>query len=232
LSAETVQDAIIKQLRNDDEIFSLYGSQITGSLTFTNGSKTVLATGSSFTVELRSHNALGDLLVKGGAIRAQGSASWYKIESVDTDTQLTLSENFAEATIETLGEHVYIRKGSPRNYNFVEDGMGILLYLTKENLTSETLPHKKQMAVYPFMLTACFYDDDDESAETRKTQYTQAIRRAIERNLELSASLPAGETITDLIIYDPRYYMHPNVEGGYYFQIPLAVRKREPVGDN
>jgi len=232
VSAKTIQDAIIKQLRNDADVFNEFGNTLTGTLTFTQGSAIVTGSGTSFSTELQSRNDLGDLLVKGGAIRAQGSSEWYKVKSVESDTQLTLASNFDEPDISATGEHVYIRKGMPRNFNYIEDGMGIFLYLSKVNLASETLPHKKQMAIYPFMLSALFYDDDDESAEERKTDYVLVVRRAIERNLELSASLPPGETIIDLTIYDPRFYLHAQVEGGYYFQFPLAVRAREPVGDN
>ena len=232
MSAEVVQDAIIKQLRNDADVFTEFGNALSGSLTFTNGSKTVTGVGALFSTELQGHNAQGDLIVKGGGIRAQGSAEWYKVASVESDTSLTLSASFGETTTTATGEHLYIRKGMPRNFNYVEDSRGIFLYQMFENWAAKTLPHKRQESIYPFLISVLYFDNDEEDAETRKTQYSKIVRRAIERDLLLSASLPGGETITDMELQDTRFYFNPQIEGGYYLTIPLAVKRREPVGDN
>jgi hypothetical protein len=233
MSAENLQDAIITQLRNDTDIITEFKNDLIGTLTFQNGSPTVTGASTVFLTELRSSGADGDKIVKGGAIRIAGSSSWYRVKSVESDTELTLYNNFAEANITDTGEHIYIRKGMPRNFNYIEDSRGIFLYLMLENWVQKTVPHIKEEATYPFLITTLFYDNDEESAETRKTLYSKMVRRAMQRDQDLSAALvPYGETIMDITLQDTRFYFNPQVEGGFYLVTPMAVRRREPIGDN
>ena len=223
MSAEGVQDAIVKQLRNDTDVHSEFNFTLTGTLTFTIASTAITGVGTAFTTELAERNY----------IRATTSTTWYKIASIESDTALTLESNFLETT-ETgvIGYKAKVSKGMGRNFKYVKDSMGIYVYHMLENWTAKNLPHKTQEAVYPFLVIALFYDDDEESAETRKTQYSKTVRRALERNLELLGNLPGGETITNMKLQDTRFYFHPQIEGSYYLVVPLAVFKKEPVGDN
>jgi hypothetical protein len=233
MSAEVVQDAIIKQIRNDADIFTEFGNTLTGNLSFLDGSATVTGAGTAFLSDLMGRDSRGAAIVKGGAIRAQGSTEWYKVASVESDTSLTLASNFGEAdTGAVTGEHLYVRKGMPRNFNYVEDSRGIFLYQMLENWSRTQIGSQQQFAVYPFIISILYFDNDEEDSETRKTQYSKIVRRALERNLELLGSLPVGETITDLELQDTRFYFNPQTEGGYYLTIPLAVKRKEPIGDN
>jgi len=222
MSAEGVQDAIVKQLRNDADIHAEFNVALTGTLTFTNASDTVSGSGTAFTSEVASRDY----------IRVEGSPEWYRVLSIESDTSLTMGSVFQEATVSDAGYKSKVSKGMGRNFNYIDDSRGIYVYQMLENWTRSTLPHTRQDAVYPFLVIALYYDDDEESAETRKTQYSKMLRRALERNLELLGNLPPGETITDTRLQDTRFYFHPQIEGAYYLVVPLAVKKREPVGDN
>lgn len=233
MSAENLQNAIITQLRNDVDIIAEFKNDLTGTLTFQNGSPTVTGASTTFLTELRSSGPDGEKIVKGGAIRVAGSSSWYRVKSVESDTSLTLYDNFAEANATDSGEHIYIRKGMPRNFNYIEDSKGIFLYLMLENWVQKTIPDIKGEKTYPFLISTLFYDNDEESAETRKTQYAQMIRIAIQRDPYLKTALDIySETITDVTLQDTRYYFNPQIEGGFYLVTPIAVRRREATGDN
>lgn len=71
----------------------------TGTIAVTNGSPTVTGTGTAWE----------DKLAAGDKIRLASSRVWYTVLSVDSDTQITLSANFAEAT--ASGES-YVFRGS------------------------------------------------------------------------------------------------------------------------
>lgn len=66
----------------------------TGTVDVTNGSPTVTGTGTSWLSELKA----GDFMHVGAAGQNDPTATWYEISSVDSDTQVTLVSNYAEAT--------------------------------------------------------------------------------------------------------------------------------------
>lgn len=66
----------------------------TGTVDVTNGSATVSGTGTSWNSELKA----GDYFHAGNNNQTDPTATWYEIASVDSDTQITLTSNYQEAT--------------------------------------------------------------------------------------------------------------------------------------
>lgn len=66
----------------------------TGTVDVTNGSATVNGTGTSWSGNLSS----GDRIHVGATDQREQSATWYEIDSVDSDTELTLTETYNEST--------------------------------------------------------------------------------------------------------------------------------------
>lgn len=66
----------------------------TGTVDVTNGSAVVTGTGTSWATELKA----GDFIHVGATGQTDPSATWYEILTVDSDTQVTLTANYAEAT--------------------------------------------------------------------------------------------------------------------------------------
>lgn len=64
---------------------------LTGTVTFTNASATVTGSGTAFTTEL----SVGDYIKPS----TSGYNEWYRVNSIESDTSLTLSWNFAQATV-------------------------------------------------------------------------------------------------------------------------------------
>lgn len=66
----------------------------TGTVDVTNGSATVTGSGTSWDSELKA----GDFIHVGATDQTDPTATWYEIDSVDSDTQLTLTETYNETT--------------------------------------------------------------------------------------------------------------------------------------
>ena len=230
MSADIIQDAIIKQLRNDSVIFAEFGKTLTGTLTFTETIATVTGVGTAFMTELLNTSSEGRPVVKQGAIRVAGSTEWYRVKSVESETSLTLYTVFAEGTeAGVVGNHVKGCKGMGRNFHWLKDLKGIRVHLMVENIDKNTITSVNQLAVYPFVMVVMFYEPDDEDAETRKVAYSIMLRKAIDRDWNLSASLPPGESIATADLKDTRHMMHETVSGGYSSATPLQIMAREAV---
>lgn len=67
----------------------------TGTISITNGSPTVTGSGTTWLTNLKA----GDPMHLGAADEVDPTAVWYEIDSVDSDTQVTLTTNFAETTL-------------------------------------------------------------------------------------------------------------------------------------
>ncbi|WP_456478122.1 right-handed parallel beta-helix repeat-containing protein [Geoglobus ahangari] len=65
--------------------------QLTGTLTFTNGSTTVTGSGTSFTSEL----SVGDYIISDDSTNG---LEWYKVTAIASDTELTIDHAFNQAT--------------------------------------------------------------------------------------------------------------------------------------
>lgn len=116
-----------------------------------------------------------------------------------------------------------VSKGMGRNFDFSANSRGIRVYQMVENFTSDQLPNVQQMVVYPFLLIVLFYEPDEATGETRKTQYSALVRKAINKDRSL------GNICMDAGLGDTRFYFHPDIDGAYYMAIPLAVRVQETV---
>ena len=214
MSAEAVQDAIIQQLRNDTDVSAEFNTALTGTLTFTQNSNSVTGVNTLFSTELK----------KGDYIRAATSTTWYRVESIISNTSLTLDIVFAEATeTNVVGKTSNISKGMGRNFLFKDDSRGIRVYLPLENWSTTTLPGKKQDVVCPFLLFIMFYEPDEDAGEKRKTTYNQTIRKALEKDLLLAGA------VYDSRVGDTRYYFHPAIEGSYYMVLPFSTKKKEII---
>lgn len=66
----------------------------TGTVDVTNGSAIVAGTGTSWSTELKA----GDFFHAGATGQRDPTAVWYEIDTVDSDTQITLTTNYGEAT--------------------------------------------------------------------------------------------------------------------------------------
>lgn len=66
----------------------------TGTVDVTNGSAVVSGTGTSWSTELKA----GDFFHAGATGQIELTATWYEIQSVDSDTQITLTTTYAEGT--------------------------------------------------------------------------------------------------------------------------------------
>lgn len=66
----------------------------TGTVDITNGSATVTGTGTGWSSELDS----GDFIHVGATGQTDPDATWYEIDAVDSDTQITLTSAYQEAT--------------------------------------------------------------------------------------------------------------------------------------
>lgn len=75
----------------------------TGTVSVTNGSPTVTGSGTSWSANVKA----GDFFAL-GADETDPEATWYEVDSVDSDTQITLTENYAEST--DSGEAYTIRQ--------------------------------------------------------------------------------------------------------------------------
>lgn len=117
-----------------------------------------------------------------------------------------------------------ISKGMGRNFDFTAASKGIRIYQMVENFNQNQLPNTLQMAVYPFLLIVLFYEPDEVLGETRKTQYSTLVRKAVEKDQTF------GNACFDSSLGDTRFYFHPQIEGAYYMAIPLAVKRQETVG--
>lgn len=71
-------------------------SNNTGTIAVTNGSKTVTGTGTNFVTDGVKQ---GDLLSVGSAAENDPAATWVEVDGVDTDTQITLTSNYAGSTV-------------------------------------------------------------------------------------------------------------------------------------
>ena len=77
-----------------DDVNYLNPAYITGTVAVTNGSAIVTGTGTSWLANLKA----GDFFNAGSNARVDPDATWYEIQSVDSDTQITLTVVYAEAT--------------------------------------------------------------------------------------------------------------------------------------
>jgi hypothetical protein len=68
-----------------------YTAQLTGTLTFTNGSTTVTGSGTAFTTEL----SVGDYIKSDDATEGK---EWYKVTAITSDTELTIDHAFYQNT--------------------------------------------------------------------------------------------------------------------------------------
>lgn len=66
----------------------------TGTVSTTNGSPTVTGSGTTWSTNLKP----GDFIHVGAIDQIDPTATWYEIDSVDSDTQVTLTANYAGAT--------------------------------------------------------------------------------------------------------------------------------------
>jgi len=117
-----------------------------------------------------------------------------------------------------------ISKGMGRNFNFSGSAKGIRVYQISESFFQNQLPNTQQLATYPFLLIALFYEPDEALGETRKTQYSAMIRTAIEVDPTF------GATCYDSVLGETKFYFHPQLEGAYYLAISLIVKRQEIVG--
>lgn len=214
MSAEAVQNALVDLLRNDTDIFTEFGVELEGTLTFTLDSASVVGVDTLFITNLKA----------GDYIRAQGSLVWYRIRSIEGELGLTLEKNFAEANFTGKGEFINISKGMGRNFNYQEDILGIRIYQTLENYVPNTTPHARQDVAYPFLVNILFFEPDDVYGEERKTAYGMLVRRALDKDIKL------GGLGYNSGIGDTRYTFHPNIEGSYYVTIPYTLLARVQVG--
>ena len=215
MSAKEVHTAVVDILRADTDIHSEFSKALTGTMTFSQTSEIVVGVGTKFESEL----------VVGEYIRATTSTVWYRIESIEDDLSLTLTEVFSETTeAGVVGSRSRVKKGLGRNFDYIDDSLGIYVYLMLENLTSNTLPHKRKDAQYPFLITILFYEPDEELGEERKTEYSQIVRQALEAKQTLNG------TVYKMDMGDTRHYIHPQIEGSYSLVIPITGSKREAIG--
>lgn len=114
-----------------------------------------------------------------------------------------------------------ISKGMGRNFDFSANSRGIRVYQMVENFNRDQLPGVYQTAVYPFLIIVLFYEPDEALGETRKTQYSALVRKAINKDQSL------GDLCMDATLGDTRFYFHPDIDGAYYMAIPLAVKAQE-----
>ena len=83
---------------------------LTGTCSFTNGSDVVNGSGTSFTSELSA----GDYIKPDSA----GYNEWYKVKTVDSDTQLTLEYNFAQDSISGVSTLYNSEDGTSADHAF------------------------------------------------------------------------------------------------------------------
>jgi len=119
---------------------------------------------------------------------------------------------------------VNISKGMGRNFDFINKSQGIRIYQLSEQFAQDQLPNTTQRAIYPFAIIILFYEPDEATGETRKTQYSKLVRAALEADQEI------GGTCYNSVLGDTRFYFHSELEGAYYLSIPLVTSKRETVG--
>lgn len=119
---------------------------------------------------------------------------------------------------------VNISKGMGRNFDFVVQSKGIRIYQMLENFNQDEIPNITENAVYPFLVIVLFYEPNEDTGETRKTQYSSLVRKAMEKDYTI------GGTAYNSRVGDTRFYFHPEIEGAYYMAIPLTAMKREAVG--
>lgn len=213
MSAEAVQNALVDELRNNATIFAAMGVVLEGTFTFTQSSDAVTGVSTAFT-GLRERDY----------IRAQGSTVWYRVKSIQSDTELTLESNFAEVTFAGTAEFINISKGMGRGFNYQQDIIGIRVYQTLENYVANTVPFAKQDVAYPFLVNILFFEPDDVHGEKRKTEYGEMVRAALNANIKL------GGLGYNSGLGDTRYSFHPNIEGSYYVTIPYTLLARVQVG--
>ena len=215
MSATTVQDTLIKQLRSDTNMAAAWDDTLTGTFTFTSASAIVAGVGTLFTTEL----AVKDY------IYAPTAAKWLRIKSIESDLSLTLYSNFTDTTEPGVASKVTnIRKGIPRNLRIGEMGKSIGVYRMLGNYSQTTLPHKNQTAIYPFLVVGKFYEPDEDEAENRKDTYEDLMRRAIEKNLLMDGLLFNSR------IGDTRFYIHAMEPGVYYIAIPFVAHEKKTIG--
>ncbi len=217
MSATLVQDAIVDILRKDNAIHAQFNKVLTGTITFTQTSDIIVGVGTEFTSELEV----------GVYIRATTSNTWYRIESIEDDLSITLTEAFTTTTESGVaGYRSKVRKGLGRNFDYLSDALGIYVYLMLENLTATTLPNLREDAQYPFLITILFYEPDEELGEERKTAYSQMVRRALQ-----TGEPRLNGTVYKADLGDTRHYIHPEIAGSYSLVIPVTGSKREQVGN-
>lgn len=78
----------------NDNVFFITPRYETGTVAVTNGSPTVTGTGTTWTTNLKA----GDQLHVGATGQNAPAAIWYTIQTVNSNTQLTLTVNYAQAT--------------------------------------------------------------------------------------------------------------------------------------
>jgi len=81
------------------------GQYSLGTVNVTNGSPTVVGTGTSWSANLAANNLF----------EIQGEGVWYKIQSVDSDGQITLATNYV-GTTKTAQKYVVQRDFTPTNH--------------------------------------------------------------------------------------------------------------------
>lgn len=86
---------IFEYLETTETVAYLTPRYETGTVDVTNGSATVTGTGTTWSSNLKA----GDFIHIGAAGERDPAAIWYEIQSVDSDTQLTLTAPYAEATV-------------------------------------------------------------------------------------------------------------------------------------
>lgn len=87
-----------------DTVSYLTPRYATGTVSVTNGSPTVTGSGTTWSTNLKA----GDFIHVGDAVQRDPTATWYEIDSVDSNTQITLTANYAETT--AAGEVYTARK--------------------------------------------------------------------------------------------------------------------------
>ena len=86
---------LFKYNEGTDTVSYLNPIYATGTVSVTNGSAIVTGSGTTWTTNAKA----GDEFHLGSATQNDPTATWYEIQSVDSNTQVTLTTNYAEPTL-------------------------------------------------------------------------------------------------------------------------------------
>lgn len=217
MSAEFVQNAILKTFRSNATLSNDFSSALTGTASSVGAA--VTGVGTLFTTELTVGRYIGNV--------AKG---FRRITAIADALHLTVASAFDSDLSGDAVRESHIYKGMTRNLDISKVGKAIsVVFRAATDIPVEEGRAPVGMrvrAMYGFSVVAVFFEPDDEKAEQRKSEYDKLLRDIVDNNMNFGEATIIGNTS----VGDSMSVQHPDMESLYYLTMPVVCFKTETMG--